>query len=149
MKVDYEKVFATPRKRKELTLIFGMGDRFSRVGIRKGQKSHKLVNFQDGKGYFIGDNKDGIRYSFQEIHRGKSSIEKACDIITQCQFENIEGMEDFTEEVTYCIDLLYKILAPIKKDLYEQKNIKYVPVKQHVRRVGTGDLQGQQRIEVR
>jgi len=146
--IDYEKIFSTPRKREELPSIFNTSDRMARIHIEHLQGYYILINFQDGKGYFIGDDKQGIAYSFQEMNRGKSSLEKACKIIAQCHIENIEDMERFIEEMTYCISLLNKSLVPIKNELYERKNIKCVPVRQHLRRVGTGDLQGQCRIEV-
>lgn len=148
MNIDYEKVFSIPRKRNEIGTLFGTTDRIARDKILKLQDNHKIINLQDGNGYFIGNDKQGIKYSFQELHRGISSVEKSCKIINQCEFENIDDMSDFIEKATYGINMLYMAIEHTKKELYELKNIRAVTVRHHLRKVSNGNLDGQQRIEV-
>lgn len=142
-KLDIKAIFSFPRKRKELPVIFNTDDRGARIIITKLQEKYILINLQDGRGYFIGDSKDGIKYSFQELSRGKSSIEKVCNILAQCDFENIDELQTFVDDMTFIIGMLHKTLVPLKNRLYKAKNIKCVLVTQHNRRVGTGDLDGQ------
>lgn len=145
--MNISDIFKTPRKRSELPLIFNTNDREARDKIAELQSEYKIINLQDGRGYFIGNDAEGIKYSFQEIHRATSSFEKACNISAQCKIEDIADLERFCEKLTYCIGLLSKVCSERKAELYERKNIKTVPVRQHYRRIGLGNLEGQQKIE--
>lgn len=79
-----EEIFAVPVKRRDLERIFGCSDREARRIIAQLQEKYNIVNFQDGRGYFLADDETAIRYARQEQQRAKSALRKADGIIARC-----------------------------------------------------------------
>lgn len=62
--------------------------------------------------------------------------------------EDIDEIEEFIRENDHRSNAINKTTAKLKKHLYEMKNIKVTPVRQHYRRLSNGDVNGQIRFEV-
>ena len=62
--------------------------------------------------------------------------------------DDIDELERFINEREHRIHTEQKTLSNLKKRLYELKNIKVVPVRQHYRRISGGDISGQTRMEM-
>ena len=62
--------------------------------------------------------------------------------------DDVVEIEEFIKEEDSRKASSNKSTDKMRRYIAEQRGIKVVPVRQHLRRVGTGDLQGQQRIEV-
>lgn len=62
--------------------------------------------------------------------------------------EDIDEIEEFIRENDHRSNAINKTTAKLKKHLYEMKNIKVTPVRQHYRRLSRGDVTGQMRFEV-
>lgn len=57
--------------------------------------------------------------------------------------DDIDELERFINEREHRIHTEQKTLSNLKKRLYELKNIKVVPVRQHYRRIDSGNIDGQ------
>ena len=62
--------------------------------------------------------------------------------------EDIDEIEEFSRENDHRANALSKTTAKLKKHLYAMKNIKVTPVRQHYRRLSSGDVRGQISMEV-
>ena len=62
--------------------------------------------------------------------------------------EDIDEIEEFIRENDHRANAIGKTTAKLKKHLYDMKNIKVTPVRQHFRRLDSGDIQGQMEMEV-
>ena len=62
--------------------------------------------------------------------------------------EDIGELESFIKESKNRCKTEYFTVRALEKTLYEVKNIRAVSVRQHLRKVSNGNLDGQQRIEV-
>lgn len=71
-------------KRQDLPKLFGCSDRAARKRIEQLQEKYNIVNLQDGKGYFLADNKTALKYAKQERSRAKASYIKASRMIARC-----------------------------------------------------------------
>lgn len=61
--------------------------------------------------------------------------------------EDIDEIEEFIRENDHRANALSKTTAKLKKHLYTMKNIKVTPVRQHYRRLSSGDVIGQMRMD--
>jgi len=57
--------------------------------------------------------------------------------------ESIEEKRKFVKSMDSRVMAINKSTAPMKKQIAEADGIKYTTVKQHIRRVGTGSIEGQ------
>lgn len=81
-----EKLFSKPVKKADLPRVLGCSnERAARATISRLAEEYNIVNFQDGKGYFLADNETAIKYAMQERKRGIASITKANKIIKRCE----------------------------------------------------------------
>jgi len=84
----------------------------------------------------------------------KKLVQKGIPILSSSQSkgywysDDIEELENFIKESKNRCRTEYLTVRALEKTLYEAKNIKVVPVRQHLRKISNGDLDGQQRIEV-
>ena len=78
------ELFIEPVKRSDLSHIFGCSDREARERISELQELYNIINLQDGKGYFLADDEQAIRYAQQEMHRALKIFNKARYILSRC-----------------------------------------------------------------
>lgn len=84
--LDVKAIFSKPVKRAELASVLGVGsDREARKILSELQKQYNIINLQDGKGYFLADDKEALRYAQQERSRALKSFNKANEIIRRCR----------------------------------------------------------------
>lgn len=75
--MDIQEFFKVKRSRQEIANFFDCSDREARSKIADLQEQYNIINLQDGKGYFIGSDKQVEEYAKQEMHRAKKTWEKA------------------------------------------------------------------------
>ena len=88
--------------RKKLAYITGLTDTKMRELIRQARHEKPILNLQDGKGYYIPDNKEEVRrYIKQEEHRAKSifaNLKSAREYLDQLEnqmyFADVVGEKD-------------------------------------------------------
>lgn len=62
--------------------------------------------------------------------------------------DDIEEIGEFIRENKHRANEILRNIAKLEKLYYEMKNIKVTPVRQHFRRLDSGDIQGQIEMEV-
>lgn len=62
--------------------------------------------------------------------------------------EDIDEIAEFIRENDHRSNAINRTTAKLKKRVYEMKNIKVTPVRQHYRRLDKGDISGQLRMGV-
>ena len=83
----------------------------------------------------------------------KSQVENGVPILSSSGHkgywysEDIDEIEEFIRENDHRANALSKTTAKLKKHLYAMKNIKVTPVRQHYRRLSSGDVIGQMRMD--
>lgn len=75
------EIFKEPVKREELSKIFGCSDREARRIVENLQKNYNIINLQDGRGYFLANDREAERYARQEMSRALKIFEKANGIL--------------------------------------------------------------------
>jgi hypothetical protein len=84
--LDVKAIFKEPVKRCDLARVLGVeSDREARRILSELQKTYNIINLQDGKGYFLADNKTAIRYAEQERKRALKSFNKANQMLMRCR----------------------------------------------------------------
>ena len=84
--INVEIVFKHPVKRRDLPKILGCdSDREARRIIAELEKEYNIVNMQDGRGYFLADDKTAIKVALRERKRGIALIKKANEILSRCE----------------------------------------------------------------
>ena len=84
----------------------------------------------------------------------KRQVEKGVPILSSSGHkgywysEDIDEIAEFIRENEHRSNAIRKTTANLKKHLYDVQNIKVTSVKAHYRRLNTGDVQGQIRMEV-
>lgn len=80
------EIFSSPVKRCDLARVLGVeSDREARRILSELQKTYNIINLQDGRGYFLADNKTAIRYAEQERKRALKSFNKANQMLMRCR----------------------------------------------------------------
>lgn len=83
--LDVNVIFKEPVKRCDLAKVLGVeSDREARRILSELQKTHNIINLQDGRGYFLADNETAMRYAQQERKRALKSFDKANQMIMRC-----------------------------------------------------------------
>lgn len=140
---DYiEQLFSTPKTRAELRKEWNTSDRELRIIVGRLQEYYPIVNLQDGRGYFLGNEEECFQYLLQELSRGISSAEKIQNIASFCRFSD-EGAENIIRKLEWLRTVIEHIYGPLKAETLKRKNIKAVPVRCHYRKVGSGNVDGQ------
>ena len=62
--------------------------------------------------------------------------------------EDIDEIEEFIRENDHRANAIGRTTSKLKKHLYDMKNIKVTPVRQHYRRLSSGDVAGQLKMDV-
>lgn len=83
--LDIKVIFKEPVKRCDLAKVLGVeSDREARRILSELQKTHNIINLQDGRGYFLADDATAIKYAEQERKRALKSFNKANQMIMRC-----------------------------------------------------------------
>ena len=79
--MNVREIFKEPKTKKELMSIFKCDEREIRRKIASLQKNYNIVNFQDGKGYFLANDKQVEKYAKQELKRAVNIFTKASQML--------------------------------------------------------------------
>ena len=84
--INVEILFKYPVKRRDLPKALGCdSDREARRIVAELKKKYNIVNMQDGRGYFLADDKTAVKVALRERKRAISLMKKANEILSRCE----------------------------------------------------------------